>query len=600
MINICSKFSTTLPGRTRFAQARAELGMTDRTGGPSSSNYTHRQRPENYEEEDEVGSEGEDAGNLKARLDPPSRFSDENERRGKQDLPLAQSLRLRAEGLEKVVTSMLDQPPPVHPVVDDITAQPPSSPKLNPASACDPHTLPNGVRLRLALGTIINDLFARQTPRPPYRFTHPPPSKSTATANDKPHSSLESPPSTLPSLLEPLSSVSGAKTLFSHTPPQAQPPPPIPQIYPQVSTRAHFPVSSLTSPVQRRAPPNSTPHTASLYHAGASPTTDDTASGLRCPRHLHTQCQICVEAKSTSGIGRSPSGGGGTVGGASNMRGRANSLGQNTALPRGGVAGNSAGWRGAPAGNSPSAGGVSGWQDGTGIGSGLSTPDMKGCTLRRKVRDWDLTAAGGDGHEPCGAGNTKLSRLIPRFLRLSALVAVELGGEAKDEEEEREANAADAGTGQPLNESTATPGDGGSDPGSSQGVHRLNDIAFRPTREWYLLLAGLLTRAVLEGYLTGGWKGLQAAECLLTVGLGVEYGTASKGSEDERFQEFDPDDLPSLADAVKLLFPSLRDNVPSRRSVAEDEYEAEMFERLKRVSLTTTDHIPFLIDLLVL
>lgn len=282
------------------------------------------------------------------------------------------------------------------------------------------------------------------------------------------------------------------------------------------------------------------------------------------------------------------------------MRGRSNSLGQNaTSLRGGGVApgSNSASWRGAPAGNSPSAGGVSGWQDGTGIGSGLSTPDMKGCTLRRKVRDWDLTAAGGDGREPCGAGNTKLSRLIPRFLRLSALVAVELGGEAKDEEEERE--AAGAG-GQPLNESTATPADGASDTSSSQGVNRLNDIAFRPTREWYLLLAGLLTRAVLEGYLTGGWKGLQAAECLLTVGLGIGGGTTSKGGEDERFQEFDPDDLPSLADAVKLLFPSLRDNVPSRRSVAEDEYEAEMFERLKRVSLPATSDILFLNGLLVL
>ena len=279
------------------------------------------------------------------------------------------------------------------------------------------------------------------------------------------------------------------------------------------------------------------------------------------------------------------------------MRGRASSFGQNATLLRGGVPGNSAGWRGTPAGNSPSVGGVSGWQDGTGIGSGLSTPDMKGCTLRRKVRDWDLTAAGGDGHEPCGAGNTKLSRLIPRFLRLSALVAVELGGEAKDEEEERE--AAGAG-GQPLNESTATPADGASDTSSSQGVNRLNDIAFRPTREWYLLLAGLLTRAVLEGYLTGGWKGIQAAECLLTVGLGVGDGTISKGGEDERFQEFDPDDLPSLADAVKLLFPSLRDNVPSRRSVAEDEYEAEMFERLKRVSLTVTSDILLLNGLLVL
>lgn len=208
--------------------------MTDLTGGPSSSNYKHQQRPENYEEDDEVGSEGEDVSNLKARLDPPNQFSDENERTSKQDLPLAQSLRLRAEGLEKVVTSMLDQPPPIHPVVDDdVGEHPPSSPKINPASLCDPHKLPNGVRLRLALGTIINDLFARQMPRAPYRFTHPPPSKSTT--NDKPHSPPESSSSTLPSLLEPLSTISGAR---AHSVPQDIPP--IPQIYPQVRALARF------------------------------------------------------------------------------------------------------------------------------------------------------------------------------------------------------------------------------------------------------------------------------------------------------------------------------------------------------------------------
>jgi hypothetical protein len=33
-----------------------------------------------------------------------------------------------------------------------------------------------------------------------------------------------------------------------------------------------------------------------------------------------------------------------------------------------------------------------------------------------------------------GAGNTKLSELVPRFLRLSALVAIELGSEVRDEE----------------------------------------------------------------------------------------------------------------------------------------------------------------------
>lgn len=155
------------------SSARAELGMTDRTGGPDSSHYTHRLRPENYEEEDEVGSDGEDASSLKARRDDPGRpNADEEEiRLEAQDLTLARSLRLRAEGLEKVVTSMLEQPPPVHPTHEEDFSSPPTSPNLNPPASrvMHPHTLPNGVRLRLALGTMINDLFARQAPTLPHQ-----------------------------------------------------------------------------------------------------------------------------------------------------------------------------------------------------------------------------------------------------------------------------------------------------------------------------------------------------------------------------------------------------------------------------------------------
>ncbi|KAF8632388.1 hypothetical protein AX15_001897 [Amanita polypyramis BW_CC] len=188
-----------------------------------------------------------------------------------------------------------------------------------------------------------------------------------------------------------------------------------------------------------------------------------------------------------------------------------------------------------------------------------------------------------DGHGPCGAGNSKLSRLIPRFLRLSALVAAELGTEAKDEEEETKAadTGMTAGTGQPADENASTSTDGASDAGSTQGVNRLYEIAFRPTREWYMLLAGLLTRAVLEGYLTAGWRGLQATECLMTVGLGMEDRPIDEG-QDEQFKEVDPDDLPTLTDAVKLLFPSLRDNIPTRKGLSEDEYEIEMYERLRK------------------
>lgn len=150
-------------GRTRFAQARAELGMTDRTGGPSSQNFAHRHRPEKYEEEHEAASEGEDAEVLAPRTGAPDN-DDEEIRQSQQDLQLARALRIRAEGLEKVVTAMLDQPPRVHPVIEDDVVQEITNPESRARPHSDlahPHSIPNGIRLRLYLGTIINDFFAR-------------------------------------------------------------------------------------------------------------------------------------------------------------------------------------------------------------------------------------------------------------------------------------------------------------------------------------------------------------------------------------------------------------------------------------------------------
>ena len=57
-----------------------------------------------------------------------------------------------------------------HPIDDDDISSPPTSAKLKPFK--HPHTLPNGVRLRLAFGTFINDLLARQAPHPAYRQPH--------------------------------------------------------------------------------------------------------------------------------------------------------------------------------------------------------------------------------------------------------------------------------------------------------------------------------------------------------------------------------------------------------------------------------------------
>jgi len=110
--------------RTRFAQARAELAMTDRTGGPGSPNYAHRERPELWDEDEEVpsDSDGADAGGqaLRARSGGPEQSRNEEEARiARRDLPFARRLRQRAEALEKVVTGMLKQPPRDYPFPAD-------------------------------------------------------------------------------------------------------------------------------------------------------------------------------------------------------------------------------------------------------------------------------------------------------------------------------------------------------------------------------------------------------------------------------------------------------------------------------------------------
>ena len=200
-------------------------------------------------------------------------------------------------------------------------------------------------------------------------------------------------------------------------------------------------------------------------------------------------------------------------------------------------------------------------------------PGIHGSVLRRKVHhDGESDEAASSSS---GAGNTKLSSLIPRFIRLSALVAVELALEAQDEEEARAARAKDTPSWQNGAPTPPTSPTTRMSPWSSRSQEKSFDTALLPTREWYLLLAGLLTRAVLEGYLTAGWRGLGPVKCLLSVGLGM-----AEGNDDDEtlsgFEEFDPDGLPTLREAIKVLF-------PSSKSLPKDEYGAEMRERMRMV-----------------
>ncbi|GBE87921.1 hypothetical protein BKA93DRAFT_798099 [Sparassis latifolia] len=541
-------------GRTRFAQARAELGMTDRTGGPSTSNYAHRERPENYEEEEEVYSDGEDVNVLKARAGGPGHphGDEEEERFERQDLQLARSLRLRAESVEKVATSILDQPPQVPPLHPDDMLETPTSPQLRPQAApLHQHTLPNGVRLRLALATVVNDLFSRRAPIPLGR--HP--------------SAQMSAPPVLPSALVPLAAISSAS-------------------------------ANHRSPSSTTRRPHPSDYIRSLYNVGAEEDNQNSPPSLRCPRHLHMGCEICVESKS-----QTSSRGGGS------SRGRS--------VP--GRTVSSTGSSPDDMGNQSSGalvGGVTGWQDGSGIGSGLARPGPRGTVLRRP------SGAASAASDANAMSNTKLAELIVRFMRLSALVAMELGREATEDRisldggESRGEDGASAPQAQAAS-SSAPRGLMSPRPlGQRQLAAEAGMFyhALRPSREWYFLLAGLLTRAVFEGYMSAGWRGTEPLEVLLGVGLGMvplkshppqatngnqggamsrengnEQNVDKEREEDNDFTAFDPDDLPDLEDTARVLFPSLRDvgvgpgGAPYyRREGGELEYEMEMKDRLSR------------------
>ena len=79
-------------------------------------------------------------------------------------------------------------------------------------------------------------------------------------------------------------------------------------------------------------------------------------------------------------------------------------------------------------------------------------------------------------------------------------------------------------------------------------------------------------------------------QCLLLIGLGInecagedQDGGESEEDDDTEFSELDPDELPGLVDAIKILFPSLRHS-STRKGKAEEDYELEMLDRFRRVS----------------
>ena len=231
-----------------------------------------------------------------------------------------------------------------------------------------------------------------------------------------------------------------------------------------------------------------------MFAVGVDRSPSRSPSFVRCARHLHRACEICVPLGRTTPV---------------------RTFSDHHAIER------------APIAQSWS---ISGFSEGAGIGSGLSSLGLGGSLLRRGIPAPD------EARRLAGAKNTQLAELIPRFLRLSALVALELGREVC---------------------TTASAED------------NIGAKALVPSSEWYLLLAGLLTCAVLEGYLTAGWTGLAPVQVLLGVGLGsAVVPEASPPTRDDEYDEFEPDDMPDLHDAVSVLFPSWSVNHRSRYEIS--------------------------------
>jgi hypothetical protein len=217
-------------------------------------------------------------------------------------------------------------------------------------------------------------------------------------------------------------------------------------------------------------------------------------------------------------------------------------------------------------------GGVTGFAEGVGVGSGL-VRSGGGTLLRREIISPPAPLPQGDDEtfttdqfwtRTQGARDTILTGLIPRFVRLSALVALELG---------REIGAEATGPGSGTNSGNNNDGQ----------VAAPAVTALVPTVQWYLLLAGLLTHAVFEGYLTAEWRGLEPLQVLLGFGLGGaaisrdvdddDDGAVRRSRAvvaDEKYVEFEPDGMPNLSDAVDVLFPSRRANAGAGGGIGDE------------------------------
>ncbi|KAF8501268.1 hypothetical protein JB92DRAFT_2976684 [Gautieria morchelliformis] len=667
----------------------------------------HRKRKQDAKAHDrmEVDTEHESNSGSDSDEEPSPRRSSA----GPQDPSLALSLAARATGIEKVLRAMLSQPPSTPPRspspppyalhsshANSQHYRPPPSLHPSPQPNDDPQpVLPNGLRLRLALLALVNDLFERQPPPPeqqvssasddgstsrpvattsanPGDTSKPPSEQNIVSPPPLPPPSLPPPnglPSELallaqiscqpfyaapslpsfhtlalpssssgPSVMSSLSPISGTNTTQTASPSSAQPinraatgvgkeaienrqspappaprpPPPLfswtrpsaspagPSSFLPSSPRA----PTLPGPSRDRGPerapataptPQPLPRYPSSWKRGTQKHQPDKAAAISMPTPgLAKRARGRSKELYLAGCHAKPP----TTMSASSFRSNVPVYSYGTAPP--------------PPPTTP---------------PGYPLKKLKSlCPRHLRERCKICTASvatHGRPYTKIGAGLLKkrgdllsgapppeersgsvLADLIPRFLRLSALVAMELGREARGEEPEAEY----------AQEDHDKPDVPDAPPDSPLGAASRFSSHAQPTRAWFAILCSLLTRAVLEGYVARDWKGAEYAEVLLGVGLGIKgigtrrnsaiSGTSVFAPEiptvEDHVDELEPDEMPPLVDAGKMLFsgllqdlttPGSKDKDKATRSV-EEEYVMEMEERLSEfltIPLATPD-----------
>ncbi|KAG8991675.1 hypothetical protein FRB94_012319 [Tulasnella sp. JGI-2019a] len=492
---------------------------------------------------------------------------------GEKSVPAAKALKARADGLEKMLSAMLSQPPEE---VEAWDAEDPLSQDTAlhiPTSPSSPSILPNGIRLRIALARLMNDLYAQDAvfdqsvstsatastsvttdPYPPalpsYASLSPALSALSRISSfaqyhpKESHAHLSQLPK-LPSFHTFTATASGSEAPPAHS---LLPLPPAGSIFsaiprgagPQAawalgsarssgagsSGGSTFPPSSLfgngnaggssnggTTLIHPPAPPRvfrAVGRSKELYNAGVttrtatSPTRQQGSTSNNTTAHgrcPHHLTFTCQPSSFCSHVAPPSAEGGNTI---IQKRVRSN------------------------------------------IGSGLS---RAGTPLRKRTN---------------GDGIASMTELIPRFLRLSAAVAMELGREARDAAVLAEREGKGSST-----RGVDTDDEGDTSPTATisgrkrKRHHKSSSIssAALPTSQWYAVLVSLLTRATLQGYLQKGWRGSDPVEILLGVGVGLKTPPSPSSSDDEsddsEGKQFLPDEWPvSLADAWKVLFSS--------------------------------------------